>query len=132
MDCPCGKNHRFRLQFSCVRAHQLAVPFVLQGEGFPFPEFHPQLIRMLPKFHSQIKSVNPWKPRIIIHLIGVQHLSAAHGILLQHHQVQSRPFSVYGSRETRRTGADDNQVVHLGFSPFLFILYAAVRLPRQH
>ena len=112
VDGPRGQDHRLRLQLPLIRAYQLMPSPVLQGKGRGFHEFHAQLVRVLPEPRPHVEAVHARHPQVIVHLISIQHLPAAHGVLLQHQQIQPRPLSIYGSRKACRAGTDDDQIIH--------------------
>ncbi len=103
VDGACSQDDRFGLQISAIGADCFACPFVFDGQTACFPEFHAQVIRMFSKFHTHVKAVDGRQTQIVVHLVGIQHLTAAHGIFLQYQQIKGRPFGVYSGREPGRT-----------------------------
>ena len=74
---------------------------------------------MFPHLHPKFKTTDSGKPRIIIHLICVQHLTAAHVLLFQNNKRQPRTFCINSCRQTGRSGSRDNQIINHAFPPLL-------------
>ena len=93
---PLSGTHYFRISsvkdFLCLIFHKLYI----------------QLVCVSPKLHSHIKTIDSRQSEIIVHFIGIQNLSAAHGRLLQHHKLQSGTLRIDCRRQTCRTGTDNN------------------------
>ena len=112
MDGAGSQYHGSRLQRPVIRHHRLCIPIVLNGTDTCLRKLHPQLIRMVPELHAHVKAVDARHPQIIVYLIGVEHLPAAHRRLFHHQQIKPCPLSIYGRRKPRRPGPNDDQIVH--------------------
>ena len=66
-------------------------------------EFRAQFIRVLPELHAQVVSVDSRKPRIVIHLVGVEHLAAAGNLFFNDNGLQLRTLGVDRRRKSCRT-----------------------------
>ena len=122
-----GYNNRpgLKIPFRCF--HQLAILGILHAKHIRFHEFRLHFFRMLPELHPHVKTVDSGQPQIIVHLIGVEHLTSAHGIFLYYQRGKSGSSSVYRSTQPRRAGTDNYQIMHNHY-PFT-ILYCKLIQP---
>ncbi len=74
-NCLRFKNALFRLNFFNGAGK-------IHAQDLRFKALHAHFIDMLRKFHPKVKTVDPRKSRKIIHLIRIQHLTAAHIVFL--------------------------------------------------
>ena len=116
MNCPGSQNYRHGFQASVIGVYQLIIAFIFYRKDLRLPEFHTQPVRMLAKLHSHVETIDARHSQIVIHLIGIQHLSAAHGIFFYNQQIKACPLAVNCSRKSCRSRTDYDEIIHY-YSP---------------
>ena len=85
-----------------------------------------EVIRMLPEFRSERKSIHHRKSRIVLHLIRRQHLSSADHLFLNHKSIQSRTLCVNPCGQSCRTGTNNHQIIFFFHFSLLFYCLRSV------
>ena len=113
------KDDRLRLIGLIVRHDLLDISLKLQCGYFCCDEFRAELFRVLSHLHAEIHAAYARHCGIIIYLIGVDDLAAAHEVLLDDDKVQFCTCRIDCCGESGRAGADDYEIIH-SFLSFLF------------
>ena len=75
-----GKDHRTGLQFLVARIDAFVIASFFHTVYRSLQELRSQFLCMMPERHSHIESTDAGKSQIVIHLIGIEDLTAAHGL----------------------------------------------------
>ena len=120
-----GKYKRPGLIGISLAHHALDCAFssILDIQNLVLHEPGSQTVCVFPEFNPQVVSADSGKSGIVVHLIGGQDLASADHCLFYHKSVQLCPLGINSSRQTCRSGADNNQIINMRHS-FTFSFYS--------